>query len=159
MPKCQLLFSAVFGFRNPSNEIFSESDEIKTQVPIFPGTIQNTREPPEGSPGGPTPHPGAARGGALGPQTIGRRGPGLGRAALWCRRLFGPLTLPFRQFKASIEKTLIQRTTIRKTFQSRRHREAKIWGTGVSVLAPCRRGDSPAGGLYTAMVASGVMSE
>ena len=70
MPKCQFLFSAVFGFRNPSNEIFSESDEINAQVPIFPGTIQNTREPPEGSPGGPTPHPGAARGGAAPPYSV-----------------------------------------------------------------------------------------
>ncbi|KAK1604168.1 hypothetical protein QYE76_027841 [Lolium multiflorum] len=30
--------------RNPSNEIFSESDEINAQVPILPGSIQNTRE-------------------------------------------------------------------------------------------------------------------
>src|SRR5215203_5433458 len=75
MPKCQFLFSAVFGFRNPSNEIFSESDEINAQVPIFPGTIQNTREPPEGSPGGPTPHPGAARGGAAPPYGVVAPGP------------------------------------------------------------------------------------
>jgi hypothetical protein len=53
MPKCQFLFSAVFGFRNPSNEIFSELDEINAQVPILPGSIQNTREPPEGGPVGP----------------------------------------------------------------------------------------------------------
>ena len=71
MPKCQFLFSAVFGFRNPSNEIFSESDEINAQVPIFIGSIQNTREGPEGSPGGPTPHPGAARGGAAPPYSVG----------------------------------------------------------------------------------------
>ena len=75
MPKCQFLFSAVFGFRNPSNEIFSESDEINAQVPIFPGTIQNTREPPEGSPGGPTPHPGAARGGVAPPYGVVAPGP------------------------------------------------------------------------------------
>src|SRR5215213_5743933 len=75
MPKCQFLFSAIFGFRNPSNEIFSESDEINAQVPIFPGTIQNTREPPEGSPGGPTPHPGAARGGAAPPYGVVAPGP------------------------------------------------------------------------------------
>ena len=45
MPKCQFLFSAVFGFRNPSNEIFSELDETKTQGPIFPQSFQKT-EPP-----------------------------------------------------------------------------------------------------------------
>jgi hypothetical protein len=60
MPKCQFLFSAVFGFRNPSNEIFSESDEINAQVPILPGSIQNTREPPEKGGRATTPHPGAA---------------------------------------------------------------------------------------------------
>src|SRR5215217_5576210 len=132
MLKCQFLFSAVFGFKNPSNEIFSESDEINAQVPIFPGTIQNTREPPEGSPGGPTPHPGAAR---------------WGRAALWCGGPRPPPKLPFRLFKASVAKTLLRRTKPTETFQSRRHREAKIWGTGVSVPAPCRSGEVPTEGF------------
>ena len=44
MPKCQLLFSAVFGFRNPSNEIFSELDEINAQGPILPRSFQKTEE-------------------------------------------------------------------------------------------------------------------
>ena len=35
MPQCQFLFSAVFGFRNPTQEIFSELDNSKTEVPIF----------------------------------------------------------------------------------------------------------------------------
>ena len=42
MPKSQLLFSAVFGFRNPSKEIFSELDEINAQGPIFPRSFQKT---------------------------------------------------------------------------------------------------------------------
>ena len=42
MPKCQLLFSAVFGFRNPSKEIFSELDEINAQGPIFARSFQKT---------------------------------------------------------------------------------------------------------------------
>ena len=42
MPKSQLLFSAVFGFRNPSKEIFSELDEINAQDLIFPRSFQNT---------------------------------------------------------------------------------------------------------------------
>src|SRR5215203_3244078 len=37
--------------------------------------------------------------GALGPQTIGRRGPGPGRAALWCHRLVAPSTPPLRLYK------------------------------------------------------------
>ena len=44
MPKSQLLFSAVFGFRNPSKEIFSELDEINAQVPIFPRSFQKSGE-------------------------------------------------------------------------------------------------------------------
>ena len=42
MPKSQLLFSAVFGFRNPSKEIFSELDEINAQGPIFTRSFQKT---------------------------------------------------------------------------------------------------------------------
>ena len=49
MPKCQFLFSAVFGFRNPSKEIFSELDEINAQHLIIPRSFQNTREGPEES--------------------------------------------------------------------------------------------------------------
>ena len=44
MPKSQLLFSAVFGFRNPSKEIFSELDEINAQGPIFARSFQKTEE-------------------------------------------------------------------------------------------------------------------
>ena len=81
MPKCQFLFSAVFGFRNPSNEIFSESDEIKTQVPILPGSIQNTREPPERGHRPTKPQAGAARGGPAPPY-------GVGTSSTLLRRLF-----------------------------------------------------------------------
>ena len=49
MPKCQFLFSAVFGFRNPRKEIFSESDEINAQNLIFPGSFQRASEGPEES--------------------------------------------------------------------------------------------------------------
>ena len=44
MPKSQLLFSAVFGFRNPSKEIFSELDKITAQGPIFARSFQKTEE-------------------------------------------------------------------------------------------------------------------
>ena len=39
MPQCQFLFSAIFGFRNPTQEIFSELDGTKAKVPIF--TVPN----------------------------------------------------------------------------------------------------------------------
>src|SRR6266699_517541 len=38
------LFSAVFGFRKVTQEIFSELDETKAETPIFPGSIQNIEE-------------------------------------------------------------------------------------------------------------------
>ena len=56
------------------------------------------------------------------------------------RRLFAykkPLDLKPRYEKA----------TVGETFQSRRHREAKIWGTGVSVPARRRDGEVPPEGF------------
>ena len=61
MPKCQFLFSAVFGFRNPSKEIFSELDEINAQHLRITRSFQNTREPPEEGPVGPRRQGGAAQ--------------------------------------------------------------------------------------------------
>ena len=55
MPKCQFLFSAVFGFRNPTQEIFSELDETKAHGPIFHGVFQNIEEESEWASRGP-PH-------------------------------------------------------------------------------------------------------
>src|SRR6266567_1873105 len=37
-------FSAVFGFRKVTQEIFSELDETKAETPIFPGTFQSIEE-------------------------------------------------------------------------------------------------------------------
>ena len=42
MPKCQFLFSAVFGFRNRKQEIFSETDGTKTISLIFVVATQRT---------------------------------------------------------------------------------------------------------------------
>ena len=44
MPKCQFLFSAVFGFRKLLLEIFSELHETKGQVPIFPARTRSPKE-------------------------------------------------------------------------------------------------------------------
>ena len=124
MPQCQLLFSAVFGFRNRSKEIFSELDEIKAHDLIIPRSFQNTEEGPEGRPRAPTHGGGAAQGGAP-----------------WCveppdplrLRLFAYLSLPDLSLRDG-------KTTVRETIQSRRHREAKIWRTELSVLARRRDG-------------------
>ena len=42
MQKCQFLFSAVFGFRNPTQEIFSETDGTKIRSLIFVVATQRT---------------------------------------------------------------------------------------------------------------------
>src|SRR5215203_3987929 len=118
MPKCQFLFSAVFGFRNPSKEIFSELDEINAQDLKIPRSFQNTREPPEGSPRGPTHQAGAARGWAAPPC-------GVTASSTLRLRLFAYLKVPDLNLRYG-------KATVRETFQVRRHREAKIWGTGVS---------------------------
>ena len=92
------------------------------------------------------PHPRAAR-------------PPLGRAALWCGPLVPPPDLPFRLLKASVAKPPVPRATIRKTLLRRRRRQSHLGGFRRSPPAPCRRGESSPGGLYAAMVASGVMCE
>jgi hypothetical protein len=66
-----LLFSAVFGFRNPSNEIFSELDETKTQGPISPRTFQKTEEHTKWGHEVAKPHGGAAKGGPAPPCGVG----------------------------------------------------------------------------------------
>ena len=49
----------------------------------------------------------------------------------------------FPYIKVPDLKTTTRSTKREKTFQSRRHREAKIWGTGVSVPARRRDGEVP----------------
>jgi hypothetical protein len=61
MPKRQFLFSAVFGFRNLTQEIFSELDETKAHYLIFHGMFQNTEGESEAASRGPKPQDGAAR--------------------------------------------------------------------------------------------------
>ena len=97
--------------------------------------------------------------GRRGAATPGPRGQGWGLAALLCGALASPPDLPFRLLKAFIANTPVPRATIRKTFQRRRRRQSHLGGFRRSPPAPCRRGESSPGGLFTATVASGVMSE
>ena len=53
MPQCQFLFSAVFGFRKVVLEIFSELDETKDEVPIFPTRTRSPKERRRGAVGRP----------------------------------------------------------------------------------------------------------
>ena len=82
---------------------------------------------------------------------IGWRGQGWARATLWCGRPFDPPAPPLRLFKAPASKTLTEEATIREKFQSRRHREAKIRETEVSVLARRRDGELPPEAVSTAI--------
>ena len=50
MPLCQFLFSAVFGFRKAVLQISSESDETKSEVPIFLTRTQSSKERQRGAP-------------------------------------------------------------------------------------------------------------
>ncbi|KAK1663774.1 hypothetical protein QYE76_051933 [Lolium multiflorum] len=123
--------------RNPSKEIFSELDETFAQGPIFARSFQKTEDLTKWG------HEEAR---------------GVAGAALSPGPLVWPLALTLRLLKASVAKPPVPRATIRKTLQ-RRRRESHLGGFRRSPPAPCRRGDSSPGGLYTAMVASGVMSE
>ena len=49
MPQCQFLFSAIFGYRKVTQEIFSERDRTKAKVPIFPDTKTESRADTEKS--------------------------------------------------------------------------------------------------------------
>ena len=74
MPQCQFLFSAVFGFRNLTKEIFSELDDSKAEVPIFHVPMQWTWREVKMGCREPTPCQGA------GPGLAAPRG---GAAILW----------------------------------------------------------------------------
>ena len=128
MPKCQFLFSAVFGSRKLLLRIFSELRETKGHVPIFPEASRSPKERRRGATR--CPHP---RG----------RGPPLGRATRWGPHLGTPPTPPFRLYILSIAKTLTHPTIFHEEFRSRRHREDKFRGTEVSVPARRRDGELP----------------
>ncbi|KAK1615903.1 hypothetical protein QYE76_021420, partial [Lolium multiflorum] len=87
-----------------------------------------------------------------------RRGPSPGRADLPPGALVWPLALTFRLLKAPVAKPPVPRATIRKTLQRRRAANP-ISGIQEIASGTLPRGDSSPGGLFIAMIASGVMSE
>ena len=74
MPQCQFLFSAVFGFRKVSLQIFSELDETKAHGLIFHGGFQNTEEETEWGHEAATPQGGTARRGGAPAYGVGPSG-------------------------------------------------------------------------------------
>ncbi|KAK1699487.1 hypothetical protein QYE76_016184 [Lolium multiflorum] len=114
-------------FVNPSKEIFSNWTKSTPKDLRIPRSFQHTREPPE-EPGGP--HvAGAAQALAAPPYCVAASS--AFRLCLFAYKKLPDLNL--RDGKA----------TVRETFRSRRHREAKIWGTGVSVPHAAGTGKCP----------------
>ena len=60
MHQCQFLFSAVFGFKNPTQEIFSELDGTKTRDHNFSVKTQKTERESKIGTRAASPMPGAA---------------------------------------------------------------------------------------------------
>jgi hypothetical protein len=81
MPKCQFLFSAIFGSRKAVRAIFSELDEAKAHDLIFHGRFQKSEGETRKGSRGPTPYGGA--GGPLATLTYGEGAPWLLRLRLF----------------------------------------------------------------------------
>ena len=95
MPKCQFLFSAVFGFRNPTQEIFSKTDGAKNQKSYNCRDNTEDREGVEDT--------------QQGGHTYAKCGLGLARAWAWCGPPGRPPTSPLRLFIPRNGKTLSTR--------------------------------------------------
>ncbi|KAK1642223.1 hypothetical protein QYE76_060028 [Lolium multiflorum] len=127
------------GQRNPSNEIFSELDEINARGPILPRSFQKSEE--ETKRGHEGPHPGGA--------PPGRAACGVGPS---CRLS----TCPSAYLKPPLRNPQYREPRYGKPSETPPP-PIPSRGSRRSPPAPCRRGESSPGGLYAAMVASGVM--
>jgi hypothetical protein len=88
-------------FRKATQEIFSELDETKAKLPIFPDTRWSPKQRRMGARG--QPH-----------HRVARATPGC--ATRWCGPLFHPPTSPFRLYILLDEKTLRAQTLFQKTY-------------------------------------------
>jgi hypothetical protein len=95
---CFLLFLC---FRKATQEIFSELDETKAEVPIFPDTRQSPKQRQRG---------------ARSSHTIGRRGQPLARTTRWWGHLAHLLTPPFRLYILLNGKTLRTQSIFHETY-------------------------------------------
>jgi hypothetical protein len=103
MPQCQFhVFCCFLCFKKVTQEIFSELDETKAKVPIFPDTRRSPKQRRRGGGRG-QPH-----------HRVARATPG--RATRWWGHLVHLLTLPFRLYILLDEKTLRTGLIFQKTY-------------------------------------------
>ena len=107
------LFSAVFRFRNPSKEIFSESDEINYAINKRSGRSRS----PEGTSGE-----------SRGAHAIEGHGPGGTRDELWRGGPTWPPTPPLHLYIPRVVKTLKKEPKFHEKFRRGRHPQSQIGG-------------------------------
>ncbi|KAK1670820.1 hypothetical protein QYE76_058979 [Lolium multiflorum] len=133
-----VLVSAVFGFRNPTKEIFSELDEINARVLFFHEASKTEGVTKWGESATPGPRP------RVGPRR------------LLCGSLVSPLNLPFRLLKAFVAKPPRE-----PRYGKPSETPPPIPSRGIQEIASGtlpERESSP-GGLFITMIASGSMCE
>jgi hypothetical protein len=138
---CFLLFLC---FRKATQEIFSELDETKVEVPIFPDARQSAKLRQRGTRG--QPHHRVAR------------------ASPWpCHQVVGPPSLPPDAALPPIYSPRRENPRPNQFFTkhtvSHRRRRCEIGRVQKLFSAPCQRGESPPEAFFINMPASGVMCE
>ena len=108
MPKCQFLFSAIFGFRNPTGNILGNGRDKNQKSYICRGNTEDREGVEDTQQGG---------------HTYARRGLGLARAWAWCWPPGHRLTPPLRLFNPRHGYTLSTRAQFHENHRRRRHRQ------------------------------------
>jgi hypothetical protein len=142
---CQFpIFCGFLCFRKATQEIFSELEETKAKVPIFPGMRRGPKQRRRGARG--HPHHKVARP-APGPrhQVMGPPGPPPDAAL---PPIYSPRRENLKPDQFSTKHTAI-----------RRHRRCKIRRVQKLFPASCRRGVSPPEAFFITMPATRVMRE
>jgi hypothetical protein len=138
------LFSAILCFRKATQVIFSELDETKAKVPIFPDARWSPKLRQRGTRG--RPHHGVARASPWSRhQVVGLPGPAPDAALC----LYIPLD----------GKTLRPDQFSMKHTVSHRRRRREIRRVQKLFPPPCQRGESPPEAFFITMPTSGVMGE
>jgi hypothetical protein len=122
---CFLLFLC---FRKVIQGIFSELDKTKPEVPIFPDTRWSPKQRRRRAKRWPH-HP------------VARVHPWWHHHLVWAP--WCPLTSPLRLYKASDVKPLNESVFSQIKFHSAAAIADEVWGTEVSVSAPCQDGEFP----------------